>query len=132
MKDGRLPDLKGWSRAFRAAVGEAFVFRGCEATVEGWLVEVAGQPALCTGGGTTVLRLAALERKVQWDVAARREQAATAAERGAHARLAATWDGRPRRVRLVGPLSQADDGRFTLHVREFAEAPARRRATGRP
>lgn len=132
LKDGRLPDLKGWSRAFHAAVGEAFVFRGWEATVDGWLIEADGRPALCVGGGAAVLRLAALERKVQWDVAARREQAATEAERRAYARLAATWDGRPRRVRLVGPLCQADDGRFTLHVREFAERPDRPRPPSRP
>jgi len=124
MKDGRLPELKSWARTFRDHVGEAFVLRGVEVTVDGVLAEDDGRLGLRVSGGDAVLRLAALEGKVQWDVAGKREEPASEAERDAYKNLGVTWKGKPRRVRLTGPLREADKGGvLILHVREYADRP---------
>jgi hypothetical protein len=125
MKDGRLPDLKAWARAFAKEVGKAFVLRGVEATVDGWLIRQDGKLAVRLDGCQTVLALEPLGRLVQWDVAARREQKPTASEKKALERLAASWTGAPRRVRLVGPLREAPGTELVLQVRAFTERPRR-------
>ena len=123
MKDGRLPDLKAWARAFAKEVGKAFVLRGVEATVDGWLIRQDGKLALRLDGCKTVLALEPLGRMVQWDVAAKREQSPTASEKQALERLTASWTGEPRRVRLVGSLREARGAWLVLQVRTFTERP---------
>src|SRR5258708_6832283 len=91
MKDGRLPDLKAWKRDFPTYVGELFTFVGVEATIDGVLVNVEGEPALKISGSDVVLRLKPLEQKVQWDPERGRPQPATVDEKGAHKHLVARW-----------------------------------------
>jgi hypothetical protein len=121
MKDGRLPDLAAWRRGLEKSVGKAFVFRGVEATVDGWLVRQRGRLAVRLEGCGTVLPLEPLGPLVQWDVAAGREQRPTAEEKQALEQLAAGWTGAARRVRLVGPLREGREGGLALQVRSFTE-----------
>jgi hypothetical protein len=123
MKDGRLPDLKAWHRDFPTLVGDLFTLVGVEATIDGVLVEVKGEPALKVSGSDVVLRLQPLKQKIQMDPEARCPQPATASEKEAHQRLLARWakfSGAPPRVRIVGPLLEnAQGGLPILTVREF-------------
>jgi hypothetical protein len=125
MKEGALPDLDAWEAEFRDFVGESLKIRGVEATVVGTLVEVDGKPALRIEGGKT-LRLAPLDRKVQWDPKRKAEQQATPEEREAHRRLIARLaPGRDRSamVKVTGPLKPpASKGEeTTLMVRAYIE-----------
>jgi hypothetical protein len=124
MKAGRLPDLKAWQRDFPTFVGELFTLVGVEATIDGVLVEVKGEPALKVSGSDEVLRLRPLKQKVQWDPEQKRPQEPTSAEKEAHRRLADRWAkhaGPSPRVRIVGPLLAGEGGGATvLTVREFA------------
>jgi hypothetical protein len=123
MKAGRLPDLKGWVRALEKELGRAFVLRGVEATVDGWLIRQGRTFAVRLDGCGTVLALEPLGRLVQWDVAARREQSPTDSEKQALERLTTSWTGASRPVRLVGPLREARASGLALQVRTFAERP---------
>jgi hypothetical protein len=125
MKEGTLPDLEAWDRDFRDFVGESLKIRGVEVTVVGSVVEVDGKPALRIEGGKT-LRLAPLDRKVQWDPKRKAEQQATPEEREAHRRLIARIapkPGRSAKVNVTGPLkAPASKGEeTTLTVRTFAD-----------
>ena len=124
---GRLPDLKAWVRRFREQVGQAFIIRGVEATVEGRLVEANGQLALRLARTGEVLRLTPLRRKVQWDPDGQREAAITGDERSAYERLAARWTQSQRQdagVRVVGPLVEGAGGDLpALEVRGFVWPP---------
>jgi hypothetical protein len=122
MKDGRLPDLKAWRRDFPTFVGELFTLVGVEATIDGVLVEVKGEPALKISGSDAVLRLQPLKQKVQVDPEKKQPQPATAAEKEAHRRLLEHWarhKGPPPNVRIVGPLVEGGDIPSMLAVREF-------------
>ena len=120
---GCLPDLAAWVRAFREEIGQAFIIRGVEATIEGELVEDGGRLALRLRATGAALLLVPLRRKVEWDPGREREAPATDEERKAHERLRARWAesrGRGVAVRVVGPLVQNKDGAVTgLEVREF-------------
>jgi len=120
---GRLPDLRRWARAFREEVGQAFVIRGVEATVEGRLVEVGGKLALRLKSTGENLLLVPLRRKVEWDPERERVAPMTNDERTAHDRLRARWaepSGWDAAVRVAGPLVQDKDGAISgLEVREF-------------
>ena len=121
LKDGRLPDLKAWRDRLRESVGQAFLIRGVEVTVEGRLVEKDGRLALEVGGGQEALCLAPLRDKVQWDPEKKRPQAPTEEERQAYQKLAAAWKESPGRVCLVGPLAESKGGAPpVLEVRTFA------------
>ena len=119
MQDGRLPDIAGLERHLRnGRVGASL--RGVEAIVEGSLAEEKGEILLRVSGTGQIVRLAPLRHKVQWDVAAKREQSPTDAERNAYVRLRARWRRQPLPVRVTGPLTQSPDARYyTLEVREF-------------
>jgi hypothetical protein len=123
LKGDRLPDLKQWRREFRATVGELFVIEGVEATIDGRLVLVGGEPALRMRASKTLVRLGPLRQKVQIDPKRRQPQSPTAAEKGAYKRLAARLaghEGPAPRVRVVGPLRQDSKGGATvLAVREY-------------
>jgi galactose oxidase len=123
-KDDALPDPAAWSRAFTAIVGGTFGFRGVEVTVEGDIVDENGHLTLKVSGSGTVLRLAPLGRKIQWDPEKKCEQAATAAERTAYRRLAdrakTSSPGKSARVRIIGPLDGPAPGRPPIvSVRDF-------------
>jgi hypothetical protein len=126
MKEGALPDLDAWDRAFRDFVGESLKIRGVELTVVGTVVEVGGKPALRLEDGKTLV-LIPLGRKVQWDPKRNVEQQATPDERDAHRRLISrhsSKQGGPPRVKVTGPFeSPVSKGEEpTLMVRTFADA----------
>jgi hypothetical protein len=126
MKEGALPDLDAWDRAFREFVGESLKIRGVELTVVGTVVEVGGKPALHLEDGKTLV-LVPLGRKVQWDPKRNVEQQATPEERDAHRRLISRHSskrGGSIWVKVTGPFkSAASKGEEpTLMVRTFADA----------
>src|SRR5262245_9362786 len=107
MEDGGLPDLKAWQRDFNETAGELFTLHGVEATIDGVLVQVNGEPALKMAGSDLVIRLQPLKQKVQWDPQKRIPQPPTREEKEAYQRLAARCakhTGPPPKVRIVGPL----------------------------
>jgi hypothetical protein len=123
LKDGRrLPDLAAWRTKFREGAGELFTIVGVEATIDGVLVEVAGEPALKMTGSDVVLRLQPLKQKVQMDPKEKRPQQPTRDEKEAHRRLVEHWarnQGPPPNVRIVGPLVEGEGTPAVLAVREF-------------
>jgi hypothetical protein len=118
-RGGRLPDLEKLEAAVRK-VGDQFRVRGLEATVEGVLERRASGPVLVVRDQDLVLPLTPLTRKVQWETRSDREQPATDAERGAHSRLLREWRGRPRPLRVTGPIVRTAGTLPGLQVREFA------------
>jgi hypothetical protein len=126
-KDGIVPDPAAWSREFKDIVGGTFGFRGVEVIVEGDLKEDQGHLTLKVPGSSTLIRLAPLGRKIQWDPERKCEQAPTDAERTAYRRLAdrvketSTSNGRSSRIRIIGPLEGAVPGEQPmLAVRDFS------------
>jgi hypothetical protein len=119
-----LPDLKAWRREFSDVVGDGFTIHGVEATINGVLVSIKGEPALKMAGSDVVLRLQPLKQKVQWDPEKCCPQAPTGEEKEAYQRLAARWAkhaGPPPRVRVVGLLVYGSEPGYspTMTVREF-------------
>ncbi len=101
--------------------------RGVEATVDGRL-ELRGEELVLVSSETDIFRLAPLDQKIEYDFRGKRRFEARAEELLAFARLRAQWDGRPRRVRLTGPVVSDSAGapsesegreRLVLQVREF-------------
>jgi hypothetical protein len=91
-----------------------------EAALAGQAAREGGSLILRRGGGAEPLLLAPLTRKVQWDAAAGRDEAATTEERGAYRRLESLCAGGPAHVLVVGPLLAGDPGgRRVLEVRSF-------------
>jgi hypothetical protein len=118
-RQGRLPNLRALARAIRSA-GDPFTLRGVEATVDGCLERRGNQLALRVTGTGDLLLLVPLMHKVQWDPRQRREQPATAEERGAYTRLAGQALLAGRSLRVVGPLREGSAGEAPrLEVREF-------------
>lgn len=118
-RGGRLPNVPALARAIHS-VGDPFTLRGVEATVDGCLERRGNQWALRVTGTRDLLLLIPLQHKVQWDPRERREQPATATERGAYVRLAGQALLEGRAVRVVGPLRVGSAGEVPrLEVREF-------------
>ena len=94
--------------------------RGVEAVVEGYLDSNGKNLRLQIGKTDTVLQLAPLRTKVQWDKQRKQPQAATVAEQGAFETLKKTSSKHSGRVRITGPLrSNVDKKVHTLEVRQF-------------
>lgn len=125
LKDGSaLPDLKEWLRDFHETAGDLFTLHGIEATIDGVLVDVKGEPALKISGTNVVIRLQPLPQKVQWNPAKRCPQEPTRAEKDAYQALSARlvkYAGPSPRIRIVGPLVHGSErGNLpTMSVREF-------------
>jgi hypothetical protein len=95
--------------------------RGVEATVDGTLEMQGTNLVLRWPGASSVLHLAPLQRKIQWDVQRKQPEAATAAEQKAFVELAAQFQKLSGPVRVVGPLSNATHAQQhrILEVRKF-------------
>ncbi|MEM7165773.1 MAG: hypothetical protein AAF581_09930 [Planctomycetota bacterium] len=126
MADGRLPNFKALKKEL-VAVGMGCTLRGVEASLVGELFTRDSVPHLRVEATGEVMRLAPLTYKVQWDVAGKREAPITEDERGAHARLQASWrnSAKGNSVEVVGPvgaLRGTGDGAYrVLQVRQFRE-----------
>ena len=125
METARLPNLQALARHLQdMRVGARL--RGVEATLDGRLTDApAGEPRIRIAGSDQILVLHPLRRKVAWDVALGREQAATPEEAHAFDRLcrerasrgaAAAQTG----IEVVGTLVGDADGRpVAVEVRGF-------------
>lgn len=67
MKTAGLPHSDRWKDQFKAVVGEVFVFRGVEITVDGKLSRQGDQLVLHVPGLETPIRVTTLEHKLQWN-----------------------------------------------------------------
>jgi len=128
LKGGRLPDPAAVARHLRNCNLGA-TLRGVEATVAGSLAEESGELVLRASGTGERLRLTRLRHKVQWDVAGKREEPATQAEREAFERLRREAAGHSGPLQVTGPLREGDPGgSLLLEVRDFdwraEESPA--------
>lgn len=119
MRTNWTPDPGLFAKNFRT-MNVGVDVRGVEAVVDGALEMQGTNLLLRVNGKDLVLRLASLGHKVQWDVKRKRPEPPTRAERKAFAKLAASFDKQPGRVRVVGPLIQSTHG-LTLEVRKFQE-----------
>jgi hypothetical protein len=123
LKGGRLPDLAALDRHIKETRTGAHL-RGVEATVLGRLILEKEEMSFAVTGTQATLKLMPLRRKVQWDVAAKREQSITKDEKSALERLRAQAVPPDTLLELIGPLEPEKDKngkiiRLTLQVRAF-------------
>jgi len=118
MRDDWVPDPDMFARNF-TNMHIGVDVRGVEITTDGVLERVGTNVVLRLSGTDTVLYLAPLTRKVQWDVERKQPQAPTRAERLAFVRLTRQLREKSREVRVVGPLKPGPMERRILEVREF-------------
>lgn len=122
LKEGRLPDIAALDRHILEMRSGARL-RGVEATVLGRLVADKDRLSFLIAGSEASLALSPIRRKVQWDVAAKREQAITKEEKRAFDQLRAQTLPPETLLELIGPLeaSKEKDGKtyLTLQVRTF-------------
>ena len=117
--NGEQPDLAALSRCVHE-VGDPFVVRGVEVTVDGNLVKKDGRLALRIAGSGEVLSLVPISRKVQWSTGGKAVMPLTLKEKEAYDRIGSLWNGEPRAVRVVGPLVTTGRSDLPLlEVREF-------------
>jgi hypothetical protein len=121
LKDDGLPDVGKWSEQFKSLVGEVYVFRGVEVTIEASIEDDDGALVLRAPGIKPRIALAPLEHKLQWNfkkVACRQPEPD---ERDAFQQLAARKKEAKEgafKVQVTGPFKATDNG-FVLEVREF-------------
>ncbi len=118
MRDDWIADPEMFQRNF-LDMSIGVTVRGVEATVDGRLEMQGTNLVLRWEGAFSALRLAPLQRKVQWDVQRKQPEAATAAEQKAFAELAAQFNTLSGPVRVVGPLSNTAKAQQILEVRKF-------------
>ena len=98
--------------------------RGVEVMVEGSLETAGTNLVLRVGGQDTVMELAPLRRKVQWDRERKQPEMISRAEREAFRTLSGNSAGKGKAVRVTGPLSKespaaANGCKLVLQVRQF-------------
>jgi galactose oxidase len=121
LTDGGLPNVKQWQEHFKSMVGESYVFRGVEVTIEGTLEQKDGKLLLQSEGLRQPVALAALQHKLQWNFLKRRSRGPEEDERTAYQQLEAKnkeSTGTALKVRVTGPLQTSDAGPV-LEIREF-------------
>jgi hypothetical protein len=123
LRNGRLVNPNALAEQIRnIRVGARL--RGLEATVDGVLEEIQGEPHLRVGGTKELVALAALTQKVQIDAINKKTLTPTREEQKAFETLMAKGKSKSRRVRITGPLRKLEKSeRLVLEVREFAELP---------
>jgi hypothetical protein len=119
MKSGGLPCIDRWQEQFKAVVGEGFLFRGVEITVDGRLARDGDQLILHVPGLSASLRLAPLKHKLQWNFRKRAARQPEPAESEAYQQLRSRLPrGRKAFVQVIGPLLIEETGPI-IEVREF-------------
>lgn len=114
-----LPPVAKWPEQLKAVVGEIFVFRGVELTVEGRLTKRDRRLAVEVEGLTSPLYLEPLEHKLQWNFRKRAARQPEPDESAAYRHLAAQADDHGSlKVQVTGPL-QPKQPVAVLEVREF-------------
>jgi galactose oxidase len=121
LKEDGLPNFEKWPDQFKSLVGEAYVFRGVEATIEGSIDDDDGVLVLHAPGIKTRIVLGPLQHKLQWNVRKGAARQAEPDERDAYPQLAARKKEAKDaafKVQVTGPLKATDKG-YVLEVREF-------------
>jgi hypothetical protein len=118
MEQGLLLDAKALNKRVKDEAGAFFSVRGVEATLNGSLFRRDGEFVLQMIGGTNVLYLTPLRKKVQQDTKTKAAQLPDAAELAAYSRLVSESRHESSLVRVIGPL-QAEGNRAILQVRQF-------------
>jgi hypothetical protein len=116
-----LPDVRKWQEEFKSFVGESYVFRGVEVTLDGALEKKDGKLSLRLEGFPRPVAISALKHKLQWNYFKGRARGPEDDERTAYKQLerkSKASKGTMLKVRLTGPLQTADNG-AVLEVREF-------------
>jgi hypothetical protein len=121
MREDWLPDPDFFAQNF-TNVHIGVDVRGVELTVDG-SVEMAGTNlVLRLGGQDTVMELAPLTHKVQWDRERKQPEPMSALERDAFRTLSLDSAARRKRLRITGPLLKKAPGnacKLVLQVRQF-------------
>ncbi len=123
LKKGRnpLPDVRKCQEEFKSFVGESYVFRGVEVTIDGRLERKDGKLFLRLEGFPRPVAISALKHKLQWNYLKGRARGPEDDERTAYKQLerkSKASKGTMLKVRLTGPLQTTDNG-AVLEVREF-------------
>jgi galactose oxidase len=123
MREGWLPDPGLFARNF-TNMNVGVDVRGVEAMVDGRVEMEGTNLVLRVKGSKAVLRLAPLERKVQWDLKRKRPEAATRSERKAFEKLVRVCRKEPGQARVTGPLKASKPGdSLIMEVRKFELSP---------
>lgn len=119
VKDGGLPDIGKWAEEFKAVVGEVYIFRGVEATMEGSVEQKEGQLVLRVPGIAQPVTLAKLDHKLQWNFKKGAARQPEPDEREAYQQLTGlVKTGTAIKARVTGPL-RVSGNEMVLEVREF-------------
>jgi hypothetical protein len=105
MERAELPRIHRWNEQFKAVVGEVFVFRGIEITVNGRLAWDGEQLMLHVPGLVAPIGLAPLKHKLQWNFRKQAPRQPEPAEQVAFQQLTthAPKEDQPF-VQITGPL----------------------------
>jgi hypothetical protein len=119
LKDAKLPDVKKWEQEFKSLVGESYIFRGVELTIEGTVEVKEGKLFLQSEAFPKALALGPLEHKLQWNYLKSAARGPEDVERSAFQQLQA--EGKRSaggvKVRVTGPFRTSPNA--ILEVREF-------------
>ncbi len=121
LKNKGLPDIEKWHEQFKSAVGQIYVFRGVELTIEAFLDQKDGALLLRSPELETSLTLAPLQNKLQWNFKKHRPRGPEPSEWVAYEQLSAKRAEAKTdslRVQVTGPLTRTDQG-LVLEVREY-------------
>jgi galactose oxidase len=118
-----VPDPTLFTRNF-AKMNVGVDVRGVEAVVQGML-DLEGTNLVLRVNTATMLRLAPLTQKVQWDTKKNRPEPATRGEKQAFKNLRAKFKNGPVSVQVIGPIIKSisevsgQKPQLTLEVRKF-------------
>jgi galactose oxidase len=116
-----LPNFEKWPDQFKSLVGEVYIFRGVEATIEGSIDDEEGVLVLHTPGIKSRIVLGPLQRKLQWNFRKGAARQPEPDERDAYPQLAARKKESKDaafKVQATGPIKATDKG-YILEIREF-------------
>jgi galactose oxidase len=121
LKEDGLPNFEKWPDQFKSSVGEVYLFRGVEATIEGSIDDEDGVLVLHAPGIKPRIVLGPLQHKLQWNFRKGAGRQPEPDERDAYPQLAAGKKEAKNaafKVQATGPLKATDKG-YILEVREF-------------
>ncbi|MDQ3621179.1 MAG: hypothetical protein M3463_01620 [Verrucomicrobiota bacterium] len=119
LKNPGFPDVKALRDQFHALLGDNYVFRGVELTLQGVLESKGGKLMLKPDGLEQSMALGPLQHKLQWNFLKQRARGPEEEERIAYQQLESKAKaGETVKVRVTGPLHISDAG-LLMEVREF-------------
>jgi hypothetical protein len=124
VKDNSFPDPNKWALQFKECVGQTYIFRGVEVTVDGTIAAGGESLVLRVPGVELPITLRPLEHKLQWNAKKGSARQPEPDERDAHEQLVSKVKDAKQgglKVQVTGPLTKSDKG-YALEVREFFSA----------